>query len=255
LRIQIGFSITISCLVTVVSLIFPSVLSLQYANSIVTEEELATKELAKTSTEEKAMKELTWKNYTNSEFGFSIEYPQSFVPPILSPTDWSEGDLTITTDAYTFLFNNYKTATNSFLPSFSAELWVYLADSYEKTLKQFMYEDYLPGTIRTPIQQPTEIKIAGNTSGLEFLTKGLFGEPGKFVSFVHDKYLYVFGSEDIDSKNKQLFYDHMLNSIKFVTIANSDGMNDQIDSDDSDLDDRDRDDEGNDNDNENEDNN
>jgi len=103
-----------------------------------------------------------------------------------------------------------------------------------------------------PIQQPTEITIAGNTSGLEFITKGLFGEPGKFVGFVHDKYLYLFSSDDLDTKNRQVLYDHMLNSFKFVTIVNNDDKNDQIDTDNSNIEDNeDSDEKGNDNDNDN----
>ncbi|WP_422652220.1 hypothetical protein [Candidatus Nitrosocosmicus hydrocola] len=54
--------------------------------------------------------------------------------------------MTIPTAAYGFLFNNYKTAETSLLPSFSATLDVYLANSFDKTLRQFMYEDFF-GTI------------------------------------------------------------------------------------------------------------
>lgn len=221
--------------VIIAGFVLPSLLFVQYASSIVTEEELVARQLAEVSAEEKAMDELTWINYTNSEFGFSIEYPESFVPPILQPAGWSEGDMTIPTAAYGFLFNNYKTAETSLLPSFSATLDVYLADSFDKTLRQFMYEDFF-GTIRTPVQQPIETTIAGNTSGLEFMSKGIIGEPGKFVGFVHGKYLYVFGSEDLDSQNRQLLNDHMLSSIKFVNIVDSDD-NDQSDSNDENVED------------------
>jgi hypothetical protein len=225
------------------SLIAPSVLSSQDANSIVTEEELAERAIAENSAKQKAMDELTWKNYTNSEFGFSIEYPEPFDSPTILPSDWSEGDMTVTTGPYGFLFSNYKTVENSFLPSFSATLWVYLADSFDKTLRQFMYEDYFfPGSLSMPIQQPTEIVVAGNTSGLEFLTKGPLVDPGKIVGFVHDKYLYVFGSEDLDSKNTNILYDHMLKSIKFVNILDSDNENDQSDSEESHREDNENDD-------------
>jgi hypothetical protein len=230
---------------TLVSLIILSVLSLQNANSIVTEEELAERVIAENTAKEKAMDELTWKNYTNSEFGFSIEYPQPFDSP------------TILLDNYgtdTFIFSNYETVENSFLPSFSATLEIYPADSYDKTLRQFMYEDYFfPGSLSMPIQQPTEIVVAGNTSGLEFLTKGPLVDPGKFVSFVHGKYLYVFGSDDLDSNDTNALYDHMLKSIKFVNIVDSDNENDQSDSEESDREDNENDNErssdGNDNNN------
>ena len=127
-----------------------------------------------------------------------------------------------------FLFNNYQTAEISFLPSFSATLYVYLADSYDKTLRQFMSEDNSAGVLVNPKPQPTEISIAGITTVLEYNAIDTLGEPVKFVGFVHDKYIYVFGSDDVDSKNRQLFYDHMLNSIKFVEVTESGNYDDKL---------------------------
>jgi hypothetical protein len=241
----------ISCIVIIVGLLFQSVISIESANSIITEEEFATRQQAQVSAKVQAMQELTWKNYTNSEFGFSIEYPQPFGSPKLFPTDWSETDNTLPADDYRFvfenyepvkaLFYNYETDENSLLPSFSATLSVYPADRYDKTLDQFMSVDYYRALdqfrskdssgniIFNPRSHPTEISIAGNTTGLEYNGISILGEPEKFVGFVHDKYIYVFSSDDIDSKDRQTLYDHMLNSIKFVNVVDSDDNNDQID--------------------------
>jgi hypothetical protein len=243
--------------VIIVGLLFQSIISVESANSIITEEEFAARQQTEASAKVQAMEELTWKNYTNSEFGFSIEYPQPFDSPKLFPTDWSETDNTLPADAYKFVFENYEPVKslfynsepveNSLLPPFSATLSVYPADSYDKTLSQFMSVDYglamdqfrsedsSGGTIFNPMSQPTEISIGGNTTGLEYNVINILGEPKKSIGFVHNKYIYVFSSDDVDSKDKQSLYDHMLNSIKFVNVVDSGDNNDQIDSIDDNL--------------------
>jgi hypothetical protein len=106
---------------------------------------------------------------------------------------------------------------------------------YGLAMDQFRSEDSSGGTIFNPMSQPTEISIGGNTTGLEYNVINILGEPKKSIGFVHNKYIYVFSSDDVDSKDKQSLYDHMLNSIKFVNVVDSGDNNDQIDSIDDNL--------------------
>ncbi len=65
---------------------------------------------------------------------------------------------------------------------------VYLADSYDKTLKQFIHEDYAPEKLENLINEPLEITIVG-TTGFEFLTEAPAGIISKHTVFTRDKFL------------------------------------------------------------------
>ncbi len=45
-------------------------------------------------------------------------------------------------------------------------MYIYLADTYDKTIKQCVYEDYFPNKAG-PIGEPAEIIVDGNTSGYQ----------------------------------------------------------------------------------------
>ncbi len=66
---------------------------------------------------------------------------------------------------------------------------VYLADSYDKTIKQFIHEDYAPEKLENLINELLEITIAGTTTGFEFLTEGPAGIISKHAVFTSDKFL------------------------------------------------------------------
>lgn len=109
----------------------------QYVNAIITEEEAA----ARVTTEEKEKMNVTWTVYNNSEYGISMKYPAVMgEPKIYGGND--EGDSSSSGNYQLTHFYNYDGKENPYMRYLNIQLEIYPADQYEKTLRQFMNEDF-----------------------------------------------------------------------------------------------------------------
>lgn len=86
-----------------------------------------------------------------------------------------------------------------------------------------------------PVGSPKNVNISDNVSGLEYTTV----IASKYVGFVHDDYIYVFGSEKTDSDIGKLVYDEILNSIQLFEPTSNDDDEDEDEGDDDNDNERD----------------
>lgn len=110
----------------------------------------------------------------------------------------------------------------------TAEMDVYPSDHFDKTFEQFMIEDFFGGMSDKPIGSPVAVNVAENLSGLEFITVGM----SKYLGFVHGAFIYVFGSDHVNTEEGDIVYDEMAKSIqlfepnvKIDDIPNEDDSN------------------------------
>lgn len=223
-NIEVSRSLGI-CSLVMVGIIAVFLLSQQqYINSILTEEEAAVKEKEKMN--------IKWNVYNNSEYGFSIKYPEVMGEPRPSyfDFDWSSEIPEIRNAPHSIYFSNPNHEENPYMTYIKAELNVYPADHFDKTLKQFMYEDFFnTHTTESPVGFPVTTTIADNITGYELTTVGLLESVNKFVGFVNGDYIYTFGSEQIDTAIGKLVYDEMKKSIKLFNptpISSNNGGSD-----------------------------
>jgi hypothetical protein len=174
---------------------------------------------------------IIWNVYNNSEYGFSIKYPEVMgEPKTYFDIDWSSDNPQISNLPHSVTFFNPDYKGNPYMTYIKAEFNVYPADHFNKTLKQFMYEDFFNTHGTEPlIGFPVTTTIAGNITGYEITTAGLLGNVNKYVGFVNGDYIYTFGSEEVDTDIGKLVYDGMKKSIKLfdpIPISSTNGGSD-----------------------------
>jgi hypothetical protein len=198
----------------------------QYVNAIITEEEDA----ARVAAEEKEKMNVTWTVYNNSEYGISMKYPAVMGEPKIYGSN-DEDESSSTGNYQLTHFYNYDGKENPYMRYMNIQLEIYPAVQYDKTLRQFMNEDFFARMLDLPLGSPKIVNVSGDISGLEYTTV----IASKYVGFVYDDYIYVLGSEETDSAIGKLVYDEILNSIQlFEPITDDDEDKDEDKEDDED---------------------
>lgn len=187
-------------------------------NAIITEEESAARDAA----EEKEKMNIQWNTYNNSEYGFSIKYPLPMGEPhTYFEADWSSDIPSVKNSPHLVEFYNYNNDENPYMTYINTEMNIYPADHFDKTLLQFMYEDFFGNRLDLPLGKPVTVTLDKNVSGYEFNT----ASNSRYLGFVHGNYIYVFGSEEVNTDIGEKLYNEMSNSIQLFDPTHNEDIN------------------------------
>lgn len=203
----------------------------QYVNTIITEEENA----ARIAAEEKEKMNIQWNLYKNSEYGFSLKYPLPMGEPSIYASHWSSDIASVRDLPYMIQFRNYNSEENPYMRAIQAEMNIYPANNFDKTLREFMYEDFFGNKLDLPLGDPVSVMVGNNVTGYEFSTAAM----SKYLGFVHGNYIYVFGSDNVNTDVGNKVYDEMAKSIQLfepITDSNNEGNDSDDDKEDDDND-------------------
>lgn len=157
--------------------------------------------------------DIEWKTFENSEYGFTIDYPEMMGEPnTYLDIDWSSDIPSIRDLPQMINFFNPNSEENPLFTYLDAELRIY-ANHEDKSSADFILEDFLPSKLERQSGLP-EVKTVNGITGVELeTTSTTVPNENRYFVINYNNLVYIFGVENVDYENGNLLYDEMLNSL------------------------------------------
>ncbi|MDN5846346.1 MAG: hypothetical protein L0H53_08750 [Candidatus Nitrosocosmicus sp.] len=164
------------------------------------------------------LQDIEWNTFENSEYGFSVDYPEMMGEPnTYLDVDWSSDIPSVRNLPQMVNFFNPDNEENPLFTYIDAELRIY-ANHEDKSLPSFILEDFMPSKMEVSLGPP-EIKIVDGKMELTFeTTSTTILNENRYFAFTHNNDLiYIFGVEHVDYENGDYLYNDMLDSLDIKT--------------------------------------